>query len=205
LGYRITRVYPDTNAAASGLRVGDVVTALEGQALTPQGMQDADMFQLRVRRLQIGDAARLTVWRGGQSLQIATTTESTRITPADALRDHNTDFDLTVREITFFDRDENRWGELVQGVIVTDVEAAGWAGLGGIRAGAVIQKIDRYPVKDLAGYRAAMDKVAAAQPERVIFQVLRGVRTGFQYIEPEWKPSDPTTHPATQPGAPVKE
>jgi serine protease Do len=200
LGFRITRVYPGTNAATSGLKVGDVVTKLEGDRLTPQGMQDADMFALRVRRLTIGDAARLTVLRAGQPLAIAVTLESTRLTPEDARRDHNRDFDLTVREITFFDRDENRWDDRVQGVIVTDVEVAGWAGLGGVRAGDVIQKIGQEPVRDLAGYRAAIDAVTAAQPERVRFLVLRGVRTGLEYIEPQWKPTDPTSQPAA-PGA----
>jgi hypothetical protein len=33
-----------------------------------------------------------------------------------------------------------------------------------------------------------MKELKAAQPERVEFVVLRGVRTHFPYVEPEWNP-----------------
>ena len=68
------------------------------------------------------------------------------------------------------------------------VESAGWAGLGGIHSGDLIQKIGSDEIRGLKSYRAAIEAVSEAQPERVVFVVLRGVRTHFQYIEPEWKP-----------------
>ena len=61
--------------------------------------------------------------------------ERTQITSDEALHDQNRDFEMAVRELTFFDRDENRWSDDVQGVIVSQVEPAGWAGLGGVRSG----------------------------------------------------------------------
>ena len=33
-----------------------------------------------------------------------------------------------------------------------------------------------------------MEKIAEEQPERVVFVVLRGIETRFQFVEPEWKP-----------------
>ena len=33
-----------------------------------------------------------------------------------------------------------------------------------------------------------MKEMKAAQPDRVVFVVLRGVRTHFQYVEPDWNP-----------------
>ncbi len=187
-GFRITRVYPGTTAAQSGLRVGDIVTALNGERIIPKGMQDAGQLGLRVRKLSIGETARLTVLREGKPEQISVVLDRTRVTPEEAHHETNRDFELTVREITFFDRDENRWGDEVQGVIVQQVEAAGWAGLGGVQRGDVIQSIAGRDVRDLKSYHRAMEAVAQTQPERVVFVVLRGVRTRFQYVEPEWKP-----------------
>ena len=73
-------------------------------------------------------------------------------------------------------------------VVVTAVEPAGWAGLGGLRSGDLIQRIGENKIRGIKSYRRAMEAVAEQQPERVVFVVLRGVRTRFQYVEPEWKP-----------------
>ncbi len=188
LGYRITRIYPQTLAAGSDLAVGDIVTGLNGEAIKPRGMQDSGLFARRVRQLRIGESARLAVLRAGEPREVTVELERTQITPDEAIRDKNSDFEIVVRELTFFDRDDNRWGQDVQGVVVSGVEAAGWAGLGGIRSGDLIQRIDGYDIKDIDSYRKAMKAVAKAQPDRVVFVVLRGQRTHFQYTEPDWNP-----------------
>ncbi|MHC4235507.1 MAG: hypothetical protein ACYSUQ_10365, partial [Planctomycetota bacterium] len=54
--------------------------------------------------------------------------------------------------------------------------------------GDLIQKIGQYEIQGLKSYRQAMEAITEAQPERVVFVLLRGVRTRFQYIEPDWNP-----------------
>ena len=188
IGFRITRIYPRTLAAKSQLKVGDIVVGLNGEPLKPRGMQDAGLLARQVRRLKIGDSAHLSVLRDGRPQDVVVELERTRITPDEALHDQNRDFELSVRELTFFDRDENRWDEDVQGVIVSQVEPAGWAGLAGIRTGDLIQQIDTYEIKDIDTYRRAIETISKKQPERVVFVVLRDQRTQFQYVEPDWKP-----------------
>ena len=34
-----------------------------------------------------------------------------------------------------------------------------------------------------------MKNVAHRKPERVVFVVLRGISTNFQFVEPEWNPT----------------
>ena len=187
-GFRVTRVYPGTDAAQSALKVGDVIIRLNGEDLTLRGLQDAGLLARQVRRLDIGGHATLTVLRDGTQQDVQVALEPTRLTPEEARRDRNTDFELTVRELTFFDRDANRWDDSVQGVLVEQVEEAGWAGLGGLQAGDLIQELGGKPVRGLAAYRKIMDEIKQAEPERVVFVVLRGVRTHFQYIEPDWNP-----------------
>jgi serine protease Do len=187
-GFRITRVYPGTGAADGNFRVGDIVVALNGERMKPRGMQDAGMFHREVRKLSIDGKAMVTVLRDGRRTDVEAVLEPTRLMPEEARRDKNRDFELTVREITFFDRDENRWDEKEQGVIVERVEPAGWAQLGGIRSGDVIQRIESSPIRGLEEYRAAIADLTAREPERAVFVVLRGVQTHFQYLELDWKP-----------------
>lgn len=188
MGFRVTRVYPRTLAAQSGVQVGDIITKLNSESVAPKSMQDAGMFQRAVRKLSIGGEAKLTVMRGKESKDITLSTERTRITQEEALRDSNRDFELTVRELTFFDLDENRWDENIKGVMVASVERAGWAGLAGVFEGDLIQRINNYEITDIPSYRKAMEAIAKEQPTRVAFFVLRGSRTQFKFAEPEWKP-----------------
>lgn len=205
-GFRVTRVYPGTTAAKSGLKAGDIIVALNGKRLAPAGMQDAGMLARAVRRLEIGETTVLTILRGQEKHDLEVTLERTRLTPEEARREHNRDFELTVREVTFFDRDENRWGPEVKGVLVEQVESAGWAGLAGVQIGDLIQRINQHQITDLNSYRRAMKEVSATQPKRVVILVLRGARTHFQYVEPEWKPDTTDQETATKPASqPAKE
>lgn len=191
-GFRITRVYPKTTAAEAGLKVGDIIMAINDKKMRPRGLQDTSAFTRAVKEIDPGTPANLTVLRDGEPLTLAVTTERERIGPAEAFRDTNKDFDLTVRELTFFDRDDNRWDDTVNGVLVESAENAGWAGLGGVRPGDLIQRIDSHTITSLADYRKAMEEITEAQPKRVVFFVLRGVSTSFRFVEPEWGPGPDT-------------
>jgi serine protease Do len=189
LGFRVTRVYPKTKAATSDLKSGDIILAVNGESVTPKGMQDSKLLERVVKKLKIDDKAKVSVLRDGQKLDVEVALERTRIGPEEARRDDNKDFELTVRELTFFDRDDLRLSDDVQGVMVIGAERAGWAALGGLSGGDLIQRIDDTPITDLASYRKAMAAIAKKQPERVTFVVLRGTRTYYRFVEPEWKPT----------------
>ncbi|MBX3387423.1 MAG: PDZ domain-containing protein [Phycisphaeraceae bacterium] len=187
-GFRVTRVYTGTEAAKAGLQVGDLIVSLNGDPIRPTTQQDSGLFNRQVRRLSIGGEATLGVVREGESREIALSLERTRLEPGEAPRAQNTDFELSVRDITFFDRQDRRWDDSVTGVIVANVEQAGWAGLGGVRPGDLIQRIGGFEIRDVASFRTAMAQIEKAQPERIVFVVFRGFRTYFRFVEPDWKP-----------------
>ncbi|MCG8405574.1 MAG: PDZ domain-containing protein [Phycisphaerales bacterium] len=189
-GFRITRVYPRTKAFQSDLKVGDIVTALNGEDLRLKGMQDAGLLSRKIKKLDIDEEAKLTVLRNGEAIDVTVTLEPTRWTPSEARRLKNRDFEMTIRNITFFDRDDNQWDGNVKGVIIEQIENGGWAGLGGLRVGDLIQRIDEHVIKSRKSFQRAMKKITEEQPERVVFVVLRGIQTRFQYVEPEWKPAE---------------
>ena len=187
-GLRITRVYPGTEAEKADLRVGDVVTSLNGQPLTPAGMEDSNLLVRQARDLEIDGLAQLGLRRGDRELEVSVQLERTRLSPVEARRHTDRDFELTVRELTFFDRDERRWDSSVRGVLTETVDSGGWAGLGGVRKGDLILRIGDDEIKGLKSFRRALEAASQDRPERVVFVVLRGSRTYFQFIEPDWAP-----------------
>ncbi|MBX3381159.1 MAG: trypsin-like peptidase domain-containing protein [Phycisphaeraceae bacterium] len=204
-GHLITRIYPGTLAAKSDLKVGDVIIAIDGNKTSVKGMQDTGALQRKIRTLNIDSDALVKVLRKGSDgkpvpEEIKVPLERTRLSPEEARRDTNKDFELSVRELTFFDRDDNRWEETVEGVLVAGTEQLGWAGASGIRSGDLIQRISvpsdasgaekwSETIVDLDGYRKVMERLAKEQPDRVIMGILRDNRTMYRYLEPEWKPT----------------
>ena len=187
-GFRVTRVYPDTLAADSDLAAGDVIIALEGQPLRPVNMQDSGMLHRQVRRMDIGALANLTVLRDDRELNVPVTLERTRLTPGEARSEYSDDFGLNVREITFLDRDENRWPIDLEGLLITRVEGGGWAQLGHLRTNDLILSINGSPTNSVTQFRDMMATLERERPERVTFLVLRGAETRFQYLQPDWTP-----------------
>ncbi|MBS0190908.1 MAG: trypsin-like peptidase domain-containing protein [Phycisphaerales bacterium] len=204
-GYRITRIYPGTLAEKSGLKVGDVIIAIDSDKTSVKGMQDAGALQRKIRTLKVDGEVNVKVLRRGSDGKVApedikVTLERTRLSPEESRRDSNKDFEVTVRELTFFDRDDNRWEETVQGVIVAGAEPLGWAGAAGVRSGDLIQRISvpsdatgaekwSEVITDLDSYRKVMERLAKEQPARVTMGILRDNRALYRYLEPEWKPT----------------
>lgn len=188
LGFRVTRIYPGTTAAQADLRVGDIITMVNGVEVRPSAIEQAGMFGREIRRLDVGSDATLGLLRDGRPLDVSVTLERSRTRPEEAKREKNRDFGLTVRAVTFFDRIDKRWGDEVKGVIVDDAERGGWASSAGIYADDLVQQIDEHEIHNLGDFTAAMARLAEARPERVVIRVLRGPRTSFRFVEPEWAP-----------------
>ncbi len=65
-GVLVVRVVPNSPAATSGLRAGDVIQKLNGQAVT-----DADNVQKAVEDASVGGSLRLDLRRNGQTIDLA--------------------------------------------------------------------------------------------------------------------------------------
>jgi len=191
-GYRITRVYPSTAASAAGLRVGDIILAIDHERLVPRDLEDSSLLDRRIRSLEIGQTIGLTILRDGKTDEKTVGLERNLITPPEARRELNGDLGLTAREMTFFDSDENGWSRDVHGVIVEEIEPAGSAALAGLRLSDLIQKIGGRDIRDLQGFREALMSIAAARPQRLPVIVLRGAGTHLLFIETAWGLGDAT-------------
>lgn len=185
-GLRITRVYAGTPAAKAGLQVGDIVEAVDETRLAPRRLRDGDLLTRLVRRREIGDLVTLTLFGAPERRRVDVEIGAARTEPVATPRLQSEPLEMTVREVTLFDRDAYLWDAEVQGVLVDEIEAAGRARLAGLRPYDLVQQLALYPVRDLKSYQAALDRLERERPEHVMVIVRRGVRTFLKYVRPNW-------------------
>lgn len=185
-GFRITRIYENTTAGRSDLRVGDLVIAVNETTLAARNPQDQALFQRAVRRLPLGGTAQLRVVRHGEIRDVTLALERSRESASEVRRWRDADFEFEVREITFYDRADNHWSDSVMGAVVSSVENAGWAGLAGLRSGDLLQRVNGIPITGVESLRGTMDEIRKTRPDRVVFFVQRATQTRLLFAEPEW-------------------
>lgn len=186
-GFRITEVLPYTEASKSGLQVGDIIVALNGELLEASRVQDARDLERKIEQLTIGENATLTILRGGERVEVAVKMEPSPASAESTQVVRQREFEFAVRDITPIDRMRNRWKEDQQGVIVTEVTNGGWAQLGGLRAGDVILALNEQSIQQTSDFQRVMEEVLAKQPPVLVVFVMRERETTFAFIEPDWK------------------
>ena len=158
----VTSVTPGSAAERAGLKRGDVIRSLNGQQV-----HDVNALRNRVAEAGPAAAAELVIMRDGAEKHL-----SAKLDQADGRR--------AARDGGPVERDGERGGsdaaalgitvapltpELAsrlgaaknaQGLVVQDVDPDGRASAAGIRAGDVIQEVNRQPVKSIDELRAAV-------------------------------------------------
>lgn len=186
-GFRITQVLPGTEAAEAGLRLGDVIAAVEDVELEAYRSQDAQELRRLIEEFPIGGRVELVVLRDGAERRLPVRLEASPPTAADAARYRHEGLELTVREITFMDPIDEGWPKGVEGVMAHDVTSGGWAHLAGLRIGDLILAVQDRPVPDLESFAGVLEEVLAERPRVIRLFVHRGHRTHFVFIEPDWE------------------
>jgi serine protease Do len=189
-GFRVTQVIPGTAAAKAGLLVGDVITALDGEALTPARPQEGEDLRRAVEELTLGGSARLTVRRDGASRELAVALEPRPPQPDEVQHATQETLEFAVRELTLEDRVRNRWGTDVEGVLVSEAERGGWAQMAGLRLDDLLLTVNDQPVKTVADFERVMKRLAAERPAVVRLFLRRGGATHFVIVEPSWREVD---------------
>lgn len=189
-GFRVTQVFPGTEAAKAGLRVGDVVTTLDGKALKAYRPQDAEILSRRVERLTIGEKAALGVLRDGAETTVEVLLEETPQTASETKSAKDGLLEFKVRDITFSDRVDKRWSPTQKGVVVVEVTSGGWANLAGLRAGDLLLSMDDEVTLDVAAFEKILARITEERPSPIVLFVRRAYRTRFLFVEPEYPESE---------------
>jgi serine protease Do len=184
-GVRVTRVFGGS-AAAAGLRLGDIVTAVDKDPVEASQPSDEELFATMIRQYKIGSTVQLTVVRDGREQQVAVQLETSPRLPREMKKYEDPSFEFRVRDVTAADEAERSWTGTERGVLVEAVGEGGWAALAQLGEGDLVLEIDGAAVPDVEAVQQRMHKIAEIKPPAVVFKVRRGIRTLFVELQSGW-------------------
>jgi serine protease Do len=177
-------VFPGTPAAAAGLRIGDLVTSLDGKR-----MENGRQFEVNLYRRAVGDTVTVEVLRGGQPMKLFAAVAEREDDPsrfADMVTpERNIVPRLGVLALDIDERIASMIGELrmPRGVLVAARSADSPAAEQALQPGDVIVSMNGTPVTTLADLRAAIGRLPVRSA--VVFQVQRFGQLMFVALELE--------------------
>jgi serine protease Do len=165
-GAVISEVQPDAPGAKAGLRTGDVITELDGKAVT-----DAGQLQMTVGQKRPGDTIHLQVVRDSKPTTISVTLETLGVgkgTGTAGGEHGKARWGLSLADLTPDLRNELQAQKSVQGAIVEDVQPGSPADNAGLQRGDVIMEVNRHPVKSAAEVGQGLSAVPNGQDALVL-------------------------------------
>jgi serine protease Do len=186
-GVRVTEVFKGQAAERAGVKVGDIIQAINGRSVNASLPGDGEVFDAMIRRLPLGGKAKLKVVRGGKAAEIAMVLESPPVSDDNVKRMTDADFEFSARELSYTDRVDQQIPEGLQGVLLQKVETGGWASLGGLRGNDFIMSVGGKQTATVAELKAALDQIRKEKPRRIVFFVRRGIHTLYCEIEPDYR------------------
>jgi len=188
-GVRLTQVFDHTPAQRAGLLAGDLIFKIDGQIIQARQPEDIEVFGNMIKQYRTDATVRFSGLRDGSLLEINATLDR-RPTPASELPSFEEEFmEFTVRELSFADRAYHRMPEEQTGLLVENVELAGWASLAGMMQGDILLSVNKHPVDNTRDFENQIEELAKEKISSVLFHLKRGIHTLFIEIEPDWEKS----------------
>jgi serine protease Do len=186
-GFRISEVFPFTEANTAGLKVGDIITGIDKEKLTASRAQDSEDLKRVIEDLPIGEIAQVNILREGKPMVVKVKMETAPTASDQAKTARQKEFEFSVREIMRMDRIERSLPNTVNGVLVTESTEGGLANISGLDPDDIIVSINGQTVDSVAAFESVMAGIREKKPNMVQFFVRRDHRTHFVFLEPEWQ------------------
>ena len=186
-GFYVTQVYPGSSAEKAGVKVKDMILAVDDEKLTASGPEDYEELSTLIRQYKIGAAVKLAVQRGENQLVVPVELARSPRLRREMQKYRNDQFEFTVRDMAFFDKADEQLKDDQRGVLVDEVKPGSWAELGSLYVDDLIVEISGQAVPDVSAFKAEMEKITAAKPKFVVLKVVHGIHTRFVELEPDWK------------------
>jgi serine protease Do len=171
MGVLINSVHPGGPAAQAGLKIGDVITAVNGREV-----EDPEALRFRIATLPVGGTAQLTVMRAGEQKALTVklspppdnpprdTTELTQRTPL---------IGATVANMNPALAEEMGMESVESGVVITKVHPGSFAAQAGFQPGDQVLRINGRPVGSVAALKEALEQ----KPRGWTIAIRRGDQT----------------------------
>jgi len=167
-GAVITEVQPDSPGARAGLKVGDVVTDLDGKKVT-----DAGQLQMEVGQKRPGTQIALEIIRDGKRVNVPVTLEEMGSRDGkDKLASNGANgkprWGVGISDLTPEVREQLRAPEDLQGAVIQRVQPGSPAEEAGLQPGEVIVSVNRRPTQSASDVQKALASVPTGQDAMVL-------------------------------------
>jgi serine protease Do len=166
-GAVVTQVESDSPAAKAGVKVGDVITELNG---TP--VNDSGQLQVEVGQKQPGNTVQLEVLRDGKSLKIPVTLTAMdsgeKGQMDESARNGKPRWGLGLGDLTPELRQQMQAGDNVHGAVIERVVPGSSADNAGLQPGDVIVEVNRHPVQSAADAQRSLSNLPKGQDALVL-------------------------------------
>jgi len=180
-GAVITQVEPNSPGAKAGLKVGDVITELNGKTIS-----DAGELQVEVGEKQPGTTLHLKALRDGKSIDVPVTLEAIGKGEHDnesADASHGKPrWGLGLADLTPDIRQQLQAGNDVQGAVIEQVTPGSPADNVGLQRGEVITEVNRQPMHSAADVQKALSSVA--QDSDALVLIWSNAGSTFRVLHP---------------------
>jgi serine protease Do len=161
-GALVSQVEPDSAGAKAGLKVGDIITQINGKKV-----DDAGQLQVIISQQRPGTKVSLEIMRDGKSMTVPVTLEELNARTAESRKpgqEHGkARWGLGIAELTPDLRDQLRLPSNVQGALVSNVQPGSPADNAGISRGDVIVEVNRHNVQSAKDVQTQLGSVAEGQ------------------------------------------
>ena len=162
-GAVITQVDPDAPGAKAGLKVGDVITEVNGQKVS-----DAGHLQVLISDQRPGARVNLEIMRDGKQMSVPVTVEEMSAKNAAGSSTSGEEhgkarWGVGLSNVTPELREELQIPRNVQGAVITNVEPGSPADNSGLSRGVVIEEINRHPVTSVADAQRELSSIPKGQ------------------------------------------
>jgi serine protease Do len=168
VGAVVSQVEPDSPGAKAGVKVGDVITKLDGKEVS-----DASELQVLVGQQNPGTTIHLQVRRDGKDVSLPVTLEAmgTRDKAGKETSDASKGkprWGVGLSDITADAREQLQAPNNLHGALVQQVQPGSPADNAGLQQGDVIVEVDRKPVQSAADVQKALSSVPKGQDALVL-------------------------------------